>query len=284
MSSFVIPDDGRFYIVNFSGGRTSAYMLWRILDANGGQLPSNCAAVFCNTGREMPQTLDFVRDCGQRWNAPIVWLEYWFDETARGVKGQPRQKHRVTDYESASRNGEPFSQLVRARKYLPNVIQRICTMELKVRTVERWARKDMGLRLSNVCNLLGIRADEPKRVRKALFEECRTDYPLYHAGIDLDAVMGFWQDSDFDLYMDKIFGNCDLCFLKGKRQLLDLVRIQPQLAEWWIEIENWNHDFGRTAFNKRFTYSELLAEAQENPTIDFDWTDEDNPIDCFCGD
>lgn len=49
-------------IISVSGGRTSAYMLWRILQAHGGTLPSDVHAAFANTGREMPATLDFVQD------------------------------------------------------------------------------------------------------------------------------------------------------------------------------------------------------------------------------
>ena len=36
--------------ISFSGGRTSAYMLWRVLKANGG-LPSQAIVCFANTGK-----------------------------------------------------------------------------------------------------------------------------------------------------------------------------------------------------------------------------------------
>ena len=49
--------------IAFSGGRTSAYMLHHILEANGG-LPERVEVTFQNTGREMPQTLDFVAGAG----------------------------------------------------------------------------------------------------------------------------------------------------------------------------------------------------------------------------
>ncbi len=51
-------------VISFSGGRTSAYMLWRILRAHGGALPDDVVVCFANTGREMSATLDFVRECG----------------------------------------------------------------------------------------------------------------------------------------------------------------------------------------------------------------------------
>ena len=38
--------------ISFSGGRTSAYMLYKILEANNG-LPDNAKVIFTNTGREM---------------------------------------------------------------------------------------------------------------------------------------------------------------------------------------------------------------------------------------
>jgi 3'-phosphoadenosine 5'-phosphosulfate sulfotransferase (PAPS reductase)/FAD synthetase len=55
-------------IISFSGGRTSAMMLKLILDAHGGTLPLWVKVVFCNTGKERPETLDFVNECAKRWN------------------------------------------------------------------------------------------------------------------------------------------------------------------------------------------------------------------------
>ena len=39
-------------VISFSGGRTSAYMLKKIVNAYGGHLPSDVAVVFSNTGME----------------------------------------------------------------------------------------------------------------------------------------------------------------------------------------------------------------------------------------
>lgn len=53
--------------ISFSGGRTSAYMLRRILNAHGGELPADVHAVFANTGKERLETLDFVHECAAHW-------------------------------------------------------------------------------------------------------------------------------------------------------------------------------------------------------------------------
>ena len=38
--------------ISFSGGRTSGFMLYKILEANNG-LPDRAKVIFTNTGREM---------------------------------------------------------------------------------------------------------------------------------------------------------------------------------------------------------------------------------------
>ncbi|MEY4953486.1 MAG: hypothetical protein RL299_1910, partial [Pseudomonadota bacterium] len=61
MGPYILPDGN--VQISFSGGRTSAYMLHHIAEANGG-IPDRAQVVFTNTGREMPQTLDFVAEVG----------------------------------------------------------------------------------------------------------------------------------------------------------------------------------------------------------------------------
>jgi 3'-phosphoadenosine 5'-phosphosulfate sulfotransferase (PAPS reductase)/FAD synthetase len=73
MNPYILPE-GNIQI-SFSGGRTSAYMLHQILKPMA-ICQSDARLCLPNTGREMPQTLDFVHECGSRWNVPIVWLEY----------------------------------------------------------------------------------------------------------------------------------------------------------------------------------------------------------------
>ena len=102
--SYILPDGN--VQISFSGGRTSAYMLHQILEANDG-LPDRAVVTFANTGREMPETLDFVHECQQRWGVPIVWLEY---DRPDGKAGYAK-----VGSNSASRNGEPFEILIKQK-------------------------------------------------------------------------------------------------------------------------------------------------------------------------
>ena len=110
-------------LVSFSGGRTSAFMLKRILDAHGGTLPPDIQVCFANTGRELEETLSFVEECSRRWAVPITWLEY-----------DPAAPHhtRIVTHATASRDGEPFRAVIAARGFLPNPVTRFCTSELYV--------------------------------------------------------------------------------------------------------------------------------------------------------
>ena len=58
-------------IISFSGGRTSGYMLKKILNAFGGKLPKKINVVFTNTGKEMTETLDFVKECSEKWDVNV---------------------------------------------------------------------------------------------------------------------------------------------------------------------------------------------------------------------
>jgi len=69
--------------ISFSGGRTSAYMLWRVLQSNGGKLPAEAIVCFANTGKECEETLDFVNDCANNWDVPITWIEYKYEEETK---------------------------------------------------------------------------------------------------------------------------------------------------------------------------------------------------------
>ena len=83
--------------ISFSGGRTSGYMLYKVLECGGGQLPSDAIVCFANTGKEDEATLKFVQACSDNWNVEIHWVEYRDNEPAF-VR---------VDFETASSSGKP---------------------------------------------------------------------------------------------------------------------------------------------------------------------------------
>lgn len=233
-------------VSDVSGGRTSAMMLRRVLDAYGGAQPPGLHLLFCNTGKERNETLDFVHDLETRWQVDIKWLEY------RYLNG--RHDFAVVSYETASRKGEPFEQVIRARNeyraglgkppMLPNPVMRFCTGELKVRTKRRYLTS-VGLtnHRTGYHHAVGLRADEWSRVYRLTKACARSDEsgivvcPLAEAGITEQDVMSFWAAQDFDLRLQSYEGNCDLCFLKNNHKISRLITERPQNARWWMEQE-----------------------------------------------
>jgi 3'-phosphoadenosine 5'-phosphosulfate sulfotransferase (PAPS reductase)/FAD synthetase len=67
-------------VISFSGGRTSAYMLRKVMDAHGGVLPHDIIPVFANTGLEHPATYDFIMDIMYKWAVPIHWIQWMPDK------------------------------------------------------------------------------------------------------------------------------------------------------------------------------------------------------------
>lgn len=194
--------------ISFSGGRTSAYMLWRVLEAHYMSLPPEAVVCFANTGKEDEATLRFVQDCSERWNVPITWLEY------------AEVDYTIVNFETASRNGEPFEALIRKRNYLPNPVTRFCTSELKIRPIGRYllslGMADTKTEAENM-SMIGMRADEQRRAAKI---QDKSRIPLVTAGITKEDVGAFWRAQPFDLGLPNnngvtMHGNCDLCFLKG---------------------------------------------------------------------
>lgn len=53
-----------------------------------------------------------------------------------------------------------------------------------------------------------------------------------------DDINLFWSKQSFDLELKSYEGNCDLCWKKSLRKLMTLVSDNPELADWWREMEN----------------------------------------------
>jgi hypothetical protein len=247
----------------------------------GGGLPDDGIVVFANTGKEEEATLEFVRDCGKNWNVDIHWVEYSWNEEAK-------LRFKKVDFESASRNGEPFMEMIHeSTGYLPNPVARICTAQLKIRTIDKYL-KSLGWKHNENMDWVGIRADEMRRAAK--MDRERT--PLVTAGVTKETVGKFWKEQSFDLGLPNMngvtmHGNCDLCFLKPTHQIISLIREKPSRADWWIKaemsVQTSNKTFGDGGrFRKdRPSYSELKAFALSHD--DMFPTDEEG-IPCFCGD
>jgi hypothetical protein len=204
-------------VISFSGGRTSGYMLRRVLDSG---LQPDVHVLFADTGRERDETYQFVRECEEQWSVPIHWVK---------------------------RPGY-FTQLITDRRTLPNPAQRWCTQELKIRPMRDWM---VARGYEHWLSVVGIRADEPRRIAKmreaneARKERWEVVLPLADAGVMLADVTGFWRAQPFDLRLRPWEGNCTICFLKHVAKRERIAKDRPDLLAWWVEQERRTGQFFR---------------------------------------
>ena len=272
--------------ISFSGGRTSAYMLYKVLQEGGGQLPNEAKVIFCNTGKEEEATLQFVNDCSQHWKVEITWLEFAIEND--------KKIFRVVNFETASRKGEPFEAVINwFQPSLPNGRARYCSSQMKTRTMHRYLR---SLGWTEWDSFIGIRADEPRRVAKFRANPHPENkhetvcMPLVPDNVSSKEVGKFWNSQVFDLGLPNIngktmHGNCDLCMLKPKSQILSLITEKPERALWWIKQEEEAakrcHGDGKYFAIDRPNYSQMYKYSAEQTDM-FDANEEG--ISCFCGD
>jgi hypothetical protein len=242
-------------------------MLWRVLQSNGGKLPDEAIVCFANTGKEDEATLRFVQDCSEQWNVPITWLEF--------LSCSGKNKYQVVNFETASRNGEPFERLIKQKSFTPNAVMRFCTEELKVKPIKAFTNLDDDE------TMVGIRADESHRIAK--MRKRGLLIPLVTEKVVKADVRSFWKSQPFDLGLDERdgvtqLGNCDLCFLKPAGQIFGLIQDKPSRAIWWAKQEK---AVGGTFHKDRPSY-EAMLQFEKNQQILFDPNEE--AIACFCGD
>jgi len=216
-------------LLSYSGGRTSTIMAKWCLENLSDQY--EMVVVFANTGKERPETLDFIKQCDEAFNLKTVWVEC-ITNPIRG-KGVG---FKIVDHKTANRNGKPFTDMV-AKHGIPSVKSPHCTRELKAYTIKAYAR---SIGWTKYYTAIGIRMDEIDRMNEN-YKQKRFVYPLIDGKMlptTKNDVNLFWSQQSFDLNLKTYEGNCDLCFKKSFRKLMTIVKENPQLTHYWQKLEN----------------------------------------------
>lgn len=219
----------RRLLISFSGGETSGLMSKLILE-NMRDEYDDVRVVFANTGKENPETLQFVQECDEAFGLGVVWVEAQVSqEHGEGTRA------RIVDFDTASRNGEPFEAVI-AKYGIPNANYPHCTRELKGNPIRAYA-KSIGWEKGSFDTAIGIRTDEIDRmVPKA--REQRLIYPLVSRFPHTKPkVNEFWARQSFRLQLAGFDGNCQTCWKKSRRKLVTIMRRAPEKFDWSERIE-----------------------------------------------
>lgn len=227
-------------IVSCSFGKSSMFMAnWLIENKSD---IYDLHFLFANTGREMEETLIFGDKCQKHFGINLIWLEADINPK-KGIG--PR--HKIVNFKTASRNGEPFESLIK-KEGIPNIKRAMCTDRLKTQVMRSWMREN-GFLKRGYCapTAIGMRADEPKRNNpdSPVAKRYNLVYPLSHwidGGIDKQDVNDFWEQMPFNLEIEDYQGNCITCFKKSDKKLLRIAKENPEYFSWNSKMED-NYSF-----------------------------------------
>lgn len=224
-------------VVSFSGGETSAFMaqwLWQ-----NKKLDYDMKFIFANTGAENEETLIFIDRCSKFFGFPVVWLESEPIHIER--KGT---QHRVVDFKTASRDGEPFERVV--KKYgIPNQAFPHCTRELKLAPIRSYMK---ATEWQDAETAIGIRVDEFDRM-SASAKENRLVYPLISwLPTTKPQINTFWRDQPFRLELKGYQGNCVTCWKKSDAKLYKIAQENPRAFNLFDGLEK---QYGEAGSEKR---------------------------------
>lgn len=257
----------RKLVISISGGRTSAVMTKRVIENLSDKF--EIILVFANTGLEHEATLKFLNDIQNHCGVKITWVEALVDpRQGKGVR------HTIVDFETASRNGEPFREVV--KKYgIFNSVNMACTQRTKIDPINSYL-KSIGMKFGRKLDHLtaiGYRADEADRISSRA-DDLGYIYPLVRWGVTKRDVAIECKKWSFDLDIPgDHFGNCQGCWKKSFRKLYTLAKEDPTVFDFfeemekkygsrWPERKNVNPEDGRAYWYRNHTsVSQIKEEA-----------------------
>ena len=224
-----VPDSGARHVLGLSGGKDSAalalYMRERV---------PQMEYYFTDTGKELPETYDFLKKLEVALGKPIVRLN----------------SDRDFDHWLWVNNG-----------MLPSPQVRWCTRQLKIRPFEAWVGDD------RVYSYIAIRADEDRDGYISANPNIMPIFPFKEDGICKADVFRMLEEASVglpDYYRWRTRSGCFFCFFQRKYEWVRLSEEHPDLFQKAIDYED-KVNYERTASSEHFTWTqgetlrELLA-------------------------
>jgi hypothetical protein len=199
-------------------------------------------------------------------------------------------------------SGQSFDQIINrnGKMYLPNVTQRFCTTEMKLKPIFNWWKNNFD---EPVKMRIGFRANEMRRA-KNMIEKTNENGFLMFKDIVGKSKNGRnkwknipWQKPEFPLINDAIFkdkiekywigkpvrfawmNNCVGCFHRNEILLKVMSEKHPNKFEWFCDQEN-KGGYGLRTFKNGMTYDKIKNWKTQLELFEDDFTDCDSG---YCG-
>jgi len=184
------------HILGISGGKDSAALAIYMRD----RVPE-MEYFFCDTGKELPETYEYLARLEAHLGKPIARLnaERGFDHWLK-IYGD----------------------------YLPSPQMRWCTRQLKIKPLENWIGNDPAI------SYVAIRADEQRSGYVSTKPNLKAVFPFKEGGLIKEDVIRLLEDSGVGLpeyYSWRTRSGCYFCFFQRKAEWLGLKEHHPELFE-----------------------------------------------------
>lgn len=259
-------------MVTVSGGRSSA-MMARHIQTSEKYKDFQKIYVFANTGMERPETIQFLKDIETYWELPLVKVEGVYSNVMGVGVGC-----KIVDWDTLNMTGIPYGEAVMHKNKgtyegLPNQEAPFCSETLKTIPCKKLCDSVFGV--NNYIKAIGFRAEDmPKRITlPEINEDEKRIYPLL---TDFSPMIGkrllteFWEKQPFKLQLKSSLGNCELCWKKSDKDLVESIKKGSRFIDWHIENEE---KYGNTSFRNNRSIKDILKLAQAGTTIDMDFSD-----------
>lgn len=269
--------------ISFSAGKSSAFMADLLLRQHRAEWDEIIVG-FANTGEEHEKSLRYADACDRHYGFNCVWVEA---VVAPGI-GEGT-KHKVVNFKTASRKGEPFEAVI-AKYGLPNTQYFHCTREAKLAPMTSYLRS-IGWEPNSYNTAVGIRADELDRISPS-FVEAGGIYPLIELGIKKADVLAWELAQPVRLGIPEHYGNCKWCWKKSFRKLATVAKETPEAFRFPARMETTYANAGRgdgdrRLFRGRKTTADIFAMAASpdfEPFVDnFPFKSEEMDSGMSCG-
>ena len=223
-------------IVSFSGGRTSAYMVYLMEDKRVNH-NWDVEYVFCDTGAEHPKTYEFIRNCVEHFGINLHCIKSSVNQDM-GI-GNTYKNIGVDeigfDLTNIKQNIQKYSTF--------SIMNAYCTERLKTVPLNKFCNDKFGK--GEYVNWLGMRIDEPRRLKnidvtpdmfgKKINVNPNVRYLAQISDFTKQDILNFWLEMPFDLEIGEHLGNCVFCVKKSAKKIALAQRDEPELAELWAE-------------------------------------------------
>lgn len=267
-------------MVTVSGGRSSA-MMARHIQTDERYTNYKKVFVFCNTGMERPETIEFLKNIEKYWEMPIVKIEgVYSNDLGTGVK------YKIVDWENMNMTAKPFTKMIEHKNKgiftgLPNQDAPYCSENLKTLPAKKLCDDIFGLNKYKIA--IGFRKEDmPKRIKWAeIKEENQKIFPLltdFYTPISQLDLNKWWKKQPFKLEIHGKYGNCELCWKKSEDTLIENILYGTRFIDWFKKEER---KYDSVSFRGHKSIADLVKLSELPRTIKMELQTDDD-FNCVC--